>query len=184
MGRQDLSAARAHYDLALQAARDAEDWDLAAYVLGSLAFHAVSAQRPADGRAIMNASWDLASRRATPRTRAWVAALASELHARNGDELASRRLLAESYAAIHDCGSEPSWNGVGWFDETRLVAYEGGNLLLMGQYAEAEEHLRRSLERLEPTRFKHRCTLSADLALALLHSLGDRGVMRAVQMTP
>ena len=90
----------------------------------------------------MDASRDLASRQAAPRTRAWVAALASELHARNGDELASRRLLAESFAAIDDCSSEPLWKGVGWFDETRIVAYEGGNLLLMGQYAEAEEHLK------------------------------------------
>jgi hypothetical protein len=50
MGRRDLSAARAHYELALQAAREAEDWDLASYVLGSLAFEAASGRRAADGR--------------------------------------------------------------------------------------------------------------------------------------
>jgi hypothetical protein len=45
-------------------------------------------------------------------------------------------------------------------------------LLLLGRYDVAAEHLRRSLDRLDPSRLKHRCTLSADLALALVH-LGE-----------
>lgn len=53
-----------------------------------------------------------------------------------------------------------------------MVAYEGGNLLLLGRYSAAEEFLRSSLARLDPTRIKHRCTLSADLAITLAH-LGE-----------
>ena len=68
--------------------------------------------------------------------------------------------------------NDPAWKGVGWFDEARLVAYEGGNLVLLGQYSAAEEFLRSSLVRLNPARVKHRCTLSADLAMALAH-LGE-----------
>ena len=48
MGSHDLSVAKVHYDLALRFAREADDWDLASYALGSLAFHAVHARRPAD----------------------------------------------------------------------------------------------------------------------------------------
>jgi transcriptional regulator with XRE-family HTH domain len=69
MGPRDLDASRAHYGLALQAAREGEDWDLASYVLGSLAFLAMSAHRSAESRGYRDAAWGLASRRASPRTR-------------------------------------------------------------------------------------------------------------------
>jgi len=46
MGIRDLNAAKSFYNLALRSARDAEDWDLASYVLGSLAFEAVIARGP------------------------------------------------------------------------------------------------------------------------------------------
>lgn len=169
MGPRDLRASQAHYNVALQAAREGEDWDLAAYVLGSLAFLATSARRQADARALRDAAWEMASRRANPRTRAWTAALASELHARDGDETASHQLLRKGFEAIECTRDEPSWKGVGWFDETRLIGYEGGNLVLLGHYQQAESLLRGSLARLDPTRLKHRCTLSADLAMALAH---------------
>jgi hypothetical protein len=172
MGPDDLEASRAHYDLALQAAGEGEDWDLASYVLGSLAFLAMSAHRPAESRGFRDAAWELASRRASPRTRAWVAALASELFARDGDETSSRRFLGRGFAAMEQTRDDPSWKGIGWFDEPRLTAYEGGNLVLLGKYSAAEEFLRSSLSRLDPTRVKHRCTLSADLAMTLAH-LGE-----------
>lgn len=167
MGSRDLRAAAAHYELALRSAREADDWDLAAYVLGSLAFHATLAQQPADARTIAEAASDLAGRRGSPRTRAWAAALASELHARGGREAASRRSLDDARTALDRCREEPSWKGVGWFDEARLVSYDGGNLLLLGKYAEAEELLRASFKRLDPSRLKHRSTTSADLAMVL-----------------
>jgi transcriptional regulator with XRE-family HTH domain len=172
MGRRDLDASRAHYDLALQAAREGEDWELASYVLGSLAFLAMSAHQPAASRRFRDAAWELASRRASPRTRAWAAALASELCARDGDETPSHRFLSRGFAAMERARDDPSWKGVGWFDEPRLAAYEGGNLVLLGQYSAAEKLLRSSLCRLDPARVKHRCTLSADLAMALAH-LGE-----------
>jgi hypothetical protein len=163
-----LAGARTRYDLALRAATEAEDWDLAAYVLGSLAFEAFSAGRLGDARAIRDAAWELARRRAAPRTRAWAAALSSELFARDGDEAASRRSLDCGFAAIGQTRDDPSWKGVGWFDETRLIAYEGGNLVRLGQYPAAVGALRTSLGRLAPDRLKHRCTLSTDLATALV----------------
>ena len=168
MGPRKLAGARARYELALRAATEAEDWDLAAYVLGSLAFEATTAGRLGDARAIRDATWDLARQRAAPRTRAWAAALSSELFARDGDEAASRRSLDDGFAAIGQTRDEPSWKGVGWFDETRLIAYEGGNLVLLGQYPGAVGALRTALGQLAPDRLKHRCTLSTDLATALV----------------
>src|SRR3954469_25459586 len=167
MGSHDLSAAKIQYDLALGSAREANDWDLASYALGSLAFHAVHARRPADARTIVVVASDLAGHRGSPRTRAWTAALASELHARAGREAASRRSLEDARAALDRCRDDPSWKGVGWFDDARLVSYDGGSLLLLGKYAAAEELLRESLKRLDPLRIKHRSTTSADLAMVL-----------------
>lgn len=167
MGSRDLRAARLHYDLALRSAREAADWDLASYVLGSLAFHAALTQRPADARTIVEAASNLAGRRGAPRTQAWAAALASELHARAGREVASRRSLEDARTALERAREDPCWKGVGWFDEARLVSYHGASLLLLGKYAAAEELLRQSLKRLDPLRLKHRSTTSADLALVL-----------------
>jgi hypothetical protein len=167
MGPHDLRAAKVHYDLALRSAREANDWDLASYALGSLAFHAVHARRPADARAIIEVASDLAGRRGSPRTQAWAAALASELHARAGREVASRRSLEDARVALDRCRDDPSWKGVGWFDDARLVSYDGGSLLLLGKYEAAEELLRLSLKRLDPLRLKHRSTTSADLAMVL-----------------
>lgn len=167
MGSRDLRAARVQCDLALRSAREAGDWDLASYVLGSLAFHAALARRLADARTIVEAASDLARRRGAPRTRAWAAALASEFHARAGREIASRRSFEDSRTALERARETPSWKGVGWFDEARLVSYDGASLLLLGKYTAAEELLRLSLKRLDPLRLKHRSTTSADLALVL-----------------
>jgi hypothetical protein len=167
MGPRDLVAGKAHYSVALTAAREADDWDLASYVMGSLAFHAHSTRRLADAQTIIGAAWDLASRQAAPRTRAWAASLASELHARSGDALRSSRMLDVAFGAMAKTQEAPSWKGVGWFDEARLLAYHGGNLLILGKHSEAEDLLRRSLRHLDPLRVKHRSTTSADLAMSL-----------------
>jgi hypothetical protein len=167
MGSHDLHAAKVHYELALRSAREANDWDLASYALGSLAFHAVHARRPADGRTIVEAACRLAERRGSPRTQAWAAALASELHARAGREVASRQSLEIARAALDGTRDDASWKGVGWFDEARLGSYDGASLLLLGKYEAAEELLRLSLQQLDPLRLKHRSTTSADLAMVL-----------------
>jgi hypothetical protein len=62
---------------------------------------------------------------------------------------------------------DPFWKGVGWFDEAKLVSYDGASLLLLGEYEAAEELLRLSLKQLDPLRLKHRSTASADLAMVL-----------------
>ena len=53
------------------------------------------------------------------------------------------------------------------FDQTKVLGYRGGNLVLLNRGREAEEVLTTALNRLEMTRVKHRCTALGDLALAL-----------------
>jgi hypothetical protein len=80
---------------------------------------------------------------------------------------ASRRSLDDARSALDGTRENPAWKGVGWFDESRLLSYDGGSLLLLGKYEAAEELLRLSLKRLDPLRLKHRSTTSADLAMVL-----------------
>jgi hypothetical protein len=60
-----------------------------------------------------------------------------------------------------------SWRGVGIFDSSKVLAYRGGNLVLLERGREAEEVLTKVLNALPPTRVKHRCTALGDLAMAL-----------------
>jgi hypothetical protein len=82
-------------------------------------------------------------------------------------EVASHRSLEDARTALDRCRDDPSWKGVGWFEDARLVSYDGGSLLLVGKYVAAEELLRLSLKRLDPLRLKYRSTTSADLAMVL-----------------
>src|ERR671925_265015 len=72
-----------------------------------------------DPRTRVEAASRLAERHGSPRTQAWTAALASELHARAGREVASRRSLEDARAALNGTREDPSWKGVGWFDDAR-----------------------------------------------------------------
>ena len=149
MGPRDLAAARAHYELALRAARDAEDWDLAAYVLGLAGLSRELG--PAPGRCPRDQRWRLGTRQTSRRTAHAGLGRRTGLRAagRAGTSAGSRRLLAAAHAAMDRTPEQPDWKGVGWFDEPRLAAYEGTNLLLAGRYSAAEQQLRAALERLE-----------------------------------
>jgi hypothetical protein len=168
MGRHDLATADYFYHLALTAAEESADGDLLAYVQGSISFHEVRAGRLRDGLTRLMAAQDAMTGEMSPTTSAWFASLGSELHARAGDELMSRRLLEQAERLIEVApGSIGSWRGVGIFDSSKILAYRGGNLVLLERGREAEEVLTRVLRVLPPMRVKHRCTALGDLALAL-----------------
>lgn len=168
MSLNDVRGARELYELALQAGREGTDTDLILYAQGSICFLAASAGEP--GRALEYVSCaEHATTGASPLTRAWFAALASELHARAGDQSASERYFEQAEAMLDRCGEDPFWCGPGWFDRAKLTAYHGGNLVLLGRARAAEQELNRALTDLDPDRLKHRCTALADLATALVN---------------
>ncbi len=136
MGPHDLPRAREYYQLALDAAVAVDDIDLATYVTGSLSFHDTRAGRLTDGLERVQAAQALADERCSPMTRAWLASLASELHARAGDELECKRLLEQADEALDtDPRWVTPWKGVGVFDAGKLVAYRGGDLVLLAAQA-------------------------------------------------
>jgi hypothetical protein len=183
MGRHDLAAADYFYALALTAAEESADGDLLAYVQGSISFHDVRAGRLRDGLMRLMAAQDAMTGEMSPMTSAWFASLGSELHARVGDELMSRRLLEKAERFMEATPpSMGSWRGVGIFDNSKIVAYRGGNLVLLERGREAEEVLTKVLSALPPTRVKHRCTALGDLALALAQQKEpDHAAQRAME---
>ena len=147
MGAGDLASARSYYGLALRAANDAADRDLAVYVSGSLGFADDRSGRLDDAVERVEATRELVDEDVTPMTRAWLAALASELHAKAGHELSCRRSLDDAATVLDRyCEEEPVWKAPGTFDRSKLVAYEGADLALQG---EVDEACRRACEALD-----------------------------------
>lgn len=170
MGMHDLNAASGYYDTALTAAFSAGDHDLATYVIGSLSFLDTYSGHVTSGLRRIEQADAISTPAVTSTTRAWLAALRSELHARNGDERGCRYHLEQAEVALQSRDpSEPPWMGVGDFDAAKLAAYEGGDLVLLDRPRDAEQALTRSLAVLDSSRLKHRATAHSDLAAALVH---------------
>ena len=170
MGRHDCRKAEPYYHVALIAAQHSQDLDLLAYVLGSWSFCDVCDGRLSVGLQRIEQAHSLDATGISGTTLSWLSALASELHARNGDEVAAQRSLDQAQTAMSRRDpAEPPWRGVGDFDQARLTGYEGGNLVLLHRPRDAEPVLVRSLTLLPPSRLKHRATVLADLAATLAH---------------
>ena len=64
---------------------------------------------------------------------------------------------------------EQPWAGIGAFEDGKLAAYRGGDLMRLGNYAGAQAQLQAALDQLSPALAKHRCTAHIDLAEACAH---------------
>ncbi len=168
------ASAEPYLKLAWDAARATDDIDLMCVLLGGRAFltaygrgdHGVGLRYADDAR-------ELGADRASPQTRAWVAAIASERCASLGDEAGCQQRLDESRRELESTvGADIPWRGIGGYDCEKLAAYAGGNYMRLHQYGPAEDHLTRALDRLSPTMARHRATAFLHRARARL-GLGD-----------
>lgn len=167
MGQHDLVRARDYYELASDAALASGDADLFIYAEGSKSFRDARAGRLLAALERISVAEHAAPSPASPRMLSWLSSLGSELHARAGNESMSRHLLDHAERLCQEQSRPESWRGVGNFDQTKVLAYRGGNLVLLRRGREAEEVLTAALQRLDPRRVKHRCTALGDLAMAL-----------------
>lgn len=163
-----------YFELAWIAARSVEDVELQAVVLGCRSF--ATAYGKGDHRAGLDCAdfaREVAAAGACSQTRAWVAAVASERCASLGDLAGCQRRLDESQAAlaVSVAGSE-SWRGIGGYDSNKLRAYEGGDLIRLRRYRDAEPILDEPLAKLPAELTRHRATALLDRAEARF-GLGD-----------
>jgi transcriptional regulator with XRE-family HTH domain/tetratricopeptide (TPR) repeat protein len=158
------------FDLAWSAARAVSDLELMTVVLASRSF--AVAYGNGDHRAGLEAA-DHASTigksGASPQTRAWAAAVASERAASLGDLAECQSRLEESRLALDSVDYDGvQWRGIGGYNTDKLTAYEGGDLVRLGRYSHANELLTTALARLDPSLPRHRATALLDRADARL----------------
>jgi hypothetical protein len=60
------------------------------------------------------------------------------------------------------------WRGIGGFNADKLRAYEGGDMMRLRRYRDAEAFLNDALDRLDASMYRHRATALLDRAEARL----------------
>lgn len=160
----DFATAKPYLAIASRAGQQSNSAELLAFAMGCRAFHATYSGQPADGVAFADGALDIAARGIAPRTHGWLAAVASEMHASQHEELACERLLAEAADHLGQTADDEEWLGIGAFNPDKLTAYRGGDLVRLGRYRDAQAHLHQALDRLDPALKKHRATACIDLA--------------------
>jgi hypothetical protein len=166
----DLSnqpAGDAYLNLAHQAARATESPELLALVFAARAFSLAYAGDQDAGLDCALAAMRYASSGASARMRAWVAAVASEMHAARGDRASCFAALDTSRQALSGELDDSAWSGIGAFDLSKVSAYEGGDLVRLGAYHQALPILDAALAQLDASMTRHRCTAHIDRADAL-----------------
>jgi DNA-binding transcriptional regulator YiaG len=180
----DFEVGRSNLELAMTAAREAEAGELGAFILGCMGFHARYSGNHKQAVDLIEQARNVAETVASPLTRGWLAAVASEIHAVAGDTKASLGALEQAGHALGEAhqDDEASWIGIGTFNHAKLEAYHGVCYLQLGRPADAVPALTRALDTLDPALKKHRCTALADLATGLiqLHEV-EEGCQRASQ---
>jgi hypothetical protein len=173
-------AAAPYLDLAWNAARATDNPEMQAVVLCGKAF--AVAYGTGDHRAgleFADLAREIATTGACHETRGWVAAVASERCASLNDASGCQRRLDEARAALDGASDDdPPWLGIGGFSADKLLAYEGGDMVRLGRYQDAEPILDAAIDRLDGALHRHRCTALIDRAEARLGSpvhsrLGD-----------
>jgi tetratricopeptide (TPR) repeat protein len=181
---RDFTTAKHYLTIGVRAAQQSSDNEVLAISLACRAFHATYSGDAQTGVAFAEGALDVAAGGIHPRTHGWIAAVASEMHATLGP-----RGEAACMAALETAGEqltrpmpEQPWSGIGAFDDGKLAAYRGGDLMRLGNYAGARAQLQAALDQLSPALAKHRCTAHIDLAEACAHDNElDQAVDHAVR---
>jgi hypothetical protein len=161
----DYPAASRYATLASRAAAQSGDREVAAITLAIRAFQGAYSGDPGAGVDFAAAASDAAAG-AHPRTRGWVSAVESEMHAIAGDEPEAMRALAAAETALAGPMPETPWKGIGAFTPAKLTAYRGSALMRLHRCGLAQAALLDALDQLDPVQAKHRCTAHVDLASA------------------
>jgi tetratricopeptide (TPR) repeat protein len=161
---------RAHYSVALDAAREVADDQLTAIAHGYAAQLAA-----AEGMTIAALDHLTAARehaQSTPSIASWRATIEATIHADRGDHAAARDALDRAQTALDQPGGRPA---PALFDDhstVQLTAATGRVLLRVGDHSHAREALTAAVGDPRPPGRRHRVLILVDLATAELRS-GD-----------
>jgi transcriptional regulator with XRE-family HTH domain/tetratricopeptide (TPR) repeat protein len=163
----DTASADRYFRVALEAAHEAEDRALGAYLMGRAACQPFYREEPAVRlQRLVDGVHGFRQADATPRTQAWLNTLAAEAHALQGDEDGCRRSLELAEVALSAVGGaeEAPRPRLSFFDGMWLEGTRGAILARLGRMEEAQPALRTALEGLDPLWLKHQTWLLVILA--------------------
>ena len=166
---EDRPAAAGYFRVGIEAAKEANDRALGAYLVGSSCVQPAYRERPyARLRRLEGRTFGFARSDASPSTRAWLATLEAEAHALAGDTSKCLRVFDEAEAAMSRAGGEDesSRPRLAFFDPDRLAGERGVALARLGQPDAAQDVLASALASLDPSVVKTRPRLLAALATA------------------
>jgi hypothetical protein len=166
---EDRPAAAGYFRVGIDAAKEANDRALGAYLVGSSCVQPAYRERPyARLRRLQGRTHGFARSDASPSTRAWLATLEAEAHALAGDASSCLRAFDEAEAAMSRAGGEDEWRRprVTFFDRNYLAGERGVALARLGQSGAAQDMLAPALASLDPSMVKTRPRLLAALAVA------------------
>jgi hypothetical protein len=166
--RDGRVAAAAYFRAGLEAATEAGDRALGAYLVGSSCVEPAYRERPiARLRRLEGQTFGFTRSDASPATRAWLVTLEAEAHALAGDQTRTLRALDEAEAAMSRAGEQGNARPrVTFFDPLHLAGERGVALARLGQPEQAQEVLRPALVSMDTTAMKTRPRLLTALATA------------------
>jgi hypothetical protein len=159
----DYSSASRYLAVAARAAQQCGDSEVLSITMAAWAFHSAYGGDLAGGLGFAREASGLAAG-VHPRTRGWVAAVESEMHATAGDRAAWERAVDTAAGLVSGPMPDRPWKGIGAFTPAKLTAYRGAGLMRLHRYADAQRVLAEALDQLDPVQAKHRTTAHIDLA--------------------
>lgn len=154
----------------LEAAREANDRALGAYLVGSAAVQPSYREKPqARLRLLDGRSWGFSRREADPKTGAWLWALEAEAHVLAGDSDRALRSLEEAERVAQGKTSGDPRPRTAFFNPTRLDGERGVALSRLGHSRPARDILDAAIGGLSSSETKPRPRLLAALGHALVH---------------
>jgi tetratricopeptide (TPR) repeat protein len=166
---EDRKAAGAYFRTGIQAAQEADDRALGAYLVGSSCVQPAYRERPpARLRRLQGQTHGFARADATSSTQAWLVTLEAEAHALMGDERATLLAMDEAEAimarpADEDVSRRPR---VAFFNRAYLTGERGVALARLDKPEAAQDVLASALASLDPEAMKTRPRLLTALATA------------------
>ncbi len=161
----DALSGRAYYSLALDNAREADDHQAAATVLGYTAQLAHAEGRTA--AALDHLAAALAHAERAPAVGPWLATIQAIIHADSGDHTSATDALHRAESTVPPPAKQPLLADHG---PAHLAAATGHTNLQAGHHTAARAALTTALDQLPPTAHRARILALADLATAELHA--------------
>lgn len=142
-----LNDMRAYWRVAIDAAEEAGDRALLAFVLASASFQPSYRENPGERLDQLTGR----ERHATPRTKAWILATMAEAHALAGNDRACLRTLDRADDVMAQLGDDRTSRRPRYdpFDTTRMLSERGAALVKLGRGREARDVLETALAGLQ-----------------------------------